>query len=642
MKEFLPRKGRQARMKQRDPQPLSDPSTKKGKQHAKRKRTDNQSAQNAKINNIKKQQTSAVKFIPEKKDEDVAFQSDEDLSLFEESDQEQTRTVTKKQKKRLEKFEALSEEESVDQSAVEGLDDLNESEFDGEELDIGDAGEIPLGDSDAEQEEHKFPNDSDADSDNFLPAEDDLDDDASFVENDSDIGSDGDNDGMTTNIQGQDDDDQLEDDEVEMEGNILDGSVTDLTSLKRRIQEITNILEDFLNRRDPARSRADYVEQLCQDLCVYYGYSEFLLKKFMELFPIKECIEFLEANEVPRPVTIRANTLKTRRRELAQLLIARGVNLDPVGKWTKVGLTVFDSAVPIGATPEYMAGHYMLQSPSSFLPVMALAPQEHERVLDMASAPGGKTTYIAALMKNTGSVFANDANKDRCKSLIANIHRLGVRNAVVCNYDGRKFPKVIGGFDRVLLDSPCSGTGVISKDQSVKVNKTEEDFRMLSHLQKELILCAIDSVDANSKTGGYIVYSTCSITVDENEDVVNYALQKRPNVKLVSTGLEFGKEGFTKFRGKVFHPSLNLTRRYYPHTHNMDGFFVAKLKKMSNNIPGQKKQQADTVHTDEVPAETAVDFDDTEDQEIITANEQHSKRKHQRKTGRKPNVDTKQ
>lgn len=89
----------------------------------------------------------------------------------------------------------------------------------------------------------------------------------------------------------------------------------------------------------------------------------------------------------------------------------------------------------------------------------------------MASAPGGKTTHIAALLQNTGLIFANDSNKARTKSLTANVHRLGCKNVVVCSYDGREFPKVMGGFDRVLLDAPCSGTGVISKDASVKQNK---------------------------------------------------------------------------------------------------------------------------------------------------------------------------
>lgn len=105
-------------------------------------------------------------------------------------------------------------------------------------------------------------------------------------------------------------------------------------------------------------------------------------------------IEFLEANEVQRPLTIRSNSLKTRRRDLAQALINRGANVDPVGTWSKVGLVIYDSQVPIGATPEYLAGHYMLQGAASLLPVMALAPQENEKVLDMCSAPGGKSTHI--------------------------------------------------------------------------------------------------------------------------------------------------------------------------------------------------------------------------------------------------------
>ncbi|KAG9715020.1 NOL1/NOP2/sun family putative RNA met, partial [Aureobasidium melanogenum] len=260
---------------------------------------------------------------------------------------------------------------------------------------------------------------------------------------------------------------------------------------------------------------------------------------------------------------------------LAHSLINRGVTLEPVGKWSKVGLQVFESQVPLGATPEYLAGHYILQAASSFLPVMALAPQENERVLDMAAAPGGKTTYAAALMRNTGVIFANDASKVRAKGLIGNIHRLGVKNTIVCHYSALEFPRVMGGFDRVLLDAPCSGTGVIAKDQSVKTNKTEADFLRLPHLQKQLLLAAIDSVDHASKTGGYIVYSTCSVTVEENEQVVQYALNRRPNVKLVSTGLVFGKEGFTSFMGKKFHPSLKETRRYYPHAYNVDGFYVA-------------------------------------------------------------------
>merc|ERR1719357_1171737 len=347
-------------------------------------------------------------------------------------------------------------------------------------------------------------------------------------------------------------------------------------------------------------SRGEYLECLKRDLCAYYDYNDYMMTKMMDVFELGELVDALESNETPRPLTIRTNTLKTRRRDLAQALINRGVNLDPVGKWSKVGLVVYSSQVPLGATPEYLAGHYILQGASSLLPVMALAPQENERVLDMAAAPGGKTTHIAALMRNTGTLYANDANKDRCKAVVGNLHRLGITNTVVCTHDGRKINKVMSGFDRVLLDAPCSGTGVIAKDQSVKTSKDHNDIKLCSHLQKELILSAIDSLDANSKTGGYLVYSTCSILPEENGSVIDYALKKR-NVKLVPTGLDFGVEGFTKFRDFRYHPSLNLTKRYYPHTHNMDGFYVAKLKKLSNKIPQSFNSQ--TSPEDEAVAE---------------------------------------
>lgn len=216
----------------------------------------------------------------------------------------------------------------------------------------------------------------------------------------------------------------------------------DLQIINQRIKDIVEILKDFQKRKDPSRSRKDYTDQLKSDLMTYYSYNEYLVDKFMQLLSMHELIEFFEANETDRPVTIRTNTLKTRRRDLAQALINRGVNLDPIGEWSKVGLVVYDSQVPVGATPEYLAGHYMIQGASSMLPVMALAPQENEKILDACAAPGGKTTYIASLMRNTGCLIANDVNRDRLDSVIGNLHRMGITNSIVVNLDARKISEV--------------------------------------------------------------------------------------------------------------------------------------------------------------------------------------------------------
>ncbi|CAI5442266.1 unnamed protein product [Caenorhabditis angaria] len=369
----------------------------------------------------------------------------------------------------------------------------------------------------------------------------------------------------------------VEDIEAEMK------SAPNLEIVRQRIADVIQVLGDFKARRDPNKSRLQYVEVLQKDLCSQFGYNEYLMAKFMDLFPNGvELLQFLEANDNPRPVTIRANSLKVKRRDLAKNLINRGMNVDPAAEWTKVGLVVYDSQVPVGATPEYLAGHYMIQGLNSLLPVMALAPQPGDRVLDMCSAPGGKTSHIASLMKNSGVLFANDANFDRCRAIIGNLHRLGVNNTVVCNLGGEEFGKIRpNGFDRILLDAPCSGTGVIWKDQSVKTSKDSQDVQRRHTMQRQLILSAMDALDANSPNGGYLVYSTCSVLVEENEAVVNFLLERR-HCELVPTGLTIGVDGYTRFRDYRFHSSLSMTKRYYPHVHNIDGFFVAKIKKLSN------------------------------------------------------------
>ncbi|TKA28859.1 25S rRNA (cytosine(2870)-C(5))-methyltransferase [Salinomyces thailandicus] len=466
--------------------------------------------------------------------------------------------------------------------AVGGLDILGDDDFDSDADDFANApsgSDDDVVDSDREVQHGVWSEDEDSDAEEALTAANiaglsaRLD--KERAEEEADAEQELRQDALQTNIAAADLD--LDDDEEDAKKQSM--LAPDLQMLRTRITEAVRVLSNFKELRDPSRSRADYTQAVLKDICAYYGYSPFLAEKLFSLFPAQEALSFFDSNETPRPMVIRTNTLRTHRRDLAHSLINRGVTLEPVGKWSKVGLQIFESQVPLGATPEYLAGHYILQAASSFLPVMALAPQEHERVLDMAAAPGGKTTHMAALMRNTGCVFANDASKDRAKGLIGNIHRLGVKNTIVCNYSALEFPKVMGGFDRVLLDAPCSGTGVIAKDASVKTNKTPDDFLRLPHLQKQLLLAAIDSVDHASKTGGYIVYSTCSVTVEENEQVVQYALNKRPNVKLVPTGLVFGREGFIKYQSKRFHPSLKETRRYYPHAYNVDGFFVAKFKK---------------------------------------------------------------
>ena len=203
----------------------------------------------------------------------------------------------------------------------------------------------------------------------------------------------------------------------------------------------------------------------------------------------------------------------------------------------------------------------------------------------MCAAPGGKTTHIAQILRGNGVVVANDSNVERLKAVYGNVHRMGLKNVLICKSDGRELNKRYHPiFDRVLLDAPCSCLGVISRDPSIKHNKKFNDVVKMSNTQKELILSAIDCC----KKGGFVVYSTCSVSPRENEWVVDYAINRR-YVKVVPTGLPFGEEGFTRMGQQNFHPSIKHTMRFYPHVHNLDGFYVAKLQKVDEGKRGEKK-----------------------------------------------------
>ncbi|XP_053676077.1 uncharacterized protein LOC128726300 [Anopheles nili] len=528
------------------------------------------------------------------------------LNLFdsdnEPDDDEQQHSVVRVKKSQMKKFlqQAESEDEDSDEDDSVNSDEDQDTETAADIEQEDDEDEDDKEELDEEEEDEDMEEDSDEQGEVSDEEEEEEDDDDDDMDDDDDDDDDDDEDMLPIEAankklkkrmakeQKEADDEMAEaaknrerfqfptEEEIAQTANLQDVNI--------RIKDVIGVLADFSANRDPNKSRCEYVELLKKDLCLYYSYNEYFMGLLMDIFSPNELLEFLEASELQRPITIRTNSLKTRRRDLAQALINRGINLDPIGKWSKEGLVVYSSQVPLGATPEYLAGHYMLQGGSSMLPVMALAPEENERILDLCAAPGGKSSHISALMKNTGVLFVNDSNKDRLLAVLGNFHRLGIQNAVITCVDGIKYKDIMKGFDRVLLDAPCTGSGVISKDPSVKATKTDIDVQRCYNLQRRLLLTAIDCLSASSKTGGYLVYSTCSILPQENEWVIDYALKMR-NVRLVSTGLDFGVEGMTRFGAHRFHPSMKLTRRFYPHTHNLDGFFVAKLQKFSDAIP---------------------------------------------------------
>ncbi|MFL6377930.1 MAG: NOL1/NOP2/sun family putative RNA methylase [Nitrososphaeraceae archaeon] len=298
-----------------------------------------------------------------------------------------------------------------------------------------------------------------------------------------------------------------------------------------------------------------------------YGYDEWLISRFIEYVP--DLDRFLETmNGLPNQY-IRTNTIKISNVDLEKRLTSKGFHLkDTV---IRDVFAVEKSPFPIGATTEYLLGYYYIQDLSSCIAVESLDVQEDQIILDMASAPGGKTTFIAQKMKNTGCVIALDINSARINSMVFNIARCGVMNSCIYKMDSRQVADLNIKFDRVLLDAPCSCEGVIIKDKTRKTSHTAQDVEYCVSNQMELIEAAIKVV----RPGGLLVYSTCSFAPEENENIVNSTLD-RFDVKIEP--VQYGIEGLTNFGDIRFHDDIKNTKRLYPHIHNTLGFYIARLR----------------------------------------------------------------
>jgi tRNA (cytosine40_48-C5)-methyltransferase len=303
-------------------------------------------------------------------------------------------------------------------------------------------------------------------------------------------------------------------------------------------------------------------------LAARYGYDQWLVSRFLEYVP--DVQDFMDKMERPPTQYIRVNTLKTCRDKLESRLRSKEFEL----KRTAIPevLAVEKAPMATGATNEYLLGHYYIQDLSSCMAVDALDVAKDQRVLDVAAAPGGKTTFVAQRMENTGSIIALEPNERRARSMSFNLARCGIYNTCILKMDGLQAEKLQMKFDRVLLDAPCSCEGVIARDAARKTSHTPQDVDYCASRQNTLIEVAARMVRA----GGILVYSTCSFAPEENEMVVDRLLQKFGSVTVEP--LKYGSSGLTMFGDMTFNDQLKNARRLYPHIHDTTGFFIARLK----------------------------------------------------------------
>ena len=289
--------------------------------------------------------------------------------------------------------------------------------------------------------------------------------------------------------------------------------------------------------------------------------------------------DFIAACQRPLRRSIRVNTLKISVDDFLALVSPYGWQLTPV-PWCAEGFWIErddEASLPLGSTAEHLSGLFYIQEASSMLPVAALFADGNvpERVMDVAAAPGSKTTQIAARMGNHGAILANEFSASRVKVLHANISRCGIHNVALTHFDGRVFGAALPeAFDAILLDAPCSGEGVVRKDPDALKNWSVESNLEIAATQRELIESAFHAL----RPGGTLVYSTCTLNRDENEDVclwlkANYpdAVEFLPLNDLFASAQEaVTPEGFL---------------HVFPQIYDCEGFFVARLRKTQAVAP---------------------------------------------------------
>lgn len=302
-------------------------------------------------------------------------------------------------------------------------------------------------------------------------------------------------------------------------------------------------------------------------------------EKRMERMLDREFPDFLSSFSVKARSGLRVNTLKASAEEFAELA---DWELRPI-PWIANGFFYPETAAP-SKHPWYYAGLYYLQEPSAMTPANLLPVEPGMKVLDLCAAPGGKSTELAAKLKGEGVLVANDISNSRAKALLKNLELFGVRNALVTSETpaalAARFP---GYFDRILVDAPCSGEGMFRKQPAIMKNWEQYGTGYYAKLQREILPHAVSML----RPGGYLMYSTCTFSPEEDEETVDWLLRSFPEMRLadaVPAGREaaYREMGFVGGRPDWMRsPREEITKtvRLFPHKLEGEGHFLALLQK---------------------------------------------------------------
>ncbi len=313
-----------------------------------------------------------------------------------------------------------------------------------------------------------------------------------------------------------------------------------------------------------------------------YEPKEKFVKRMQELLGSeKDVEEFFKVAKTRSKKAIRVNTLKIKPDDLIERLIEKGWEVKQVFSNYPEILVVENRLGPgeLGNSKEHILGYYYVQEITSMMPVIALGLNEDDKFLDLCAAPGSKTTQACALMKNKGVVIANEIDLKRVNILNFNLQRCGVTNSVVSCHDGNelveKLQKLGFKFNKILIDSSCSDEGNIRCNPKTFLEWSEGLLKSLSRKQKKIAGSAVELLEK----GGEMIYSTCTHSPEENEEVVQYLLDNY-DLEILDIKLPLKvRKGLVEWRGKKFNSDIKKAVRIYHHDNDMEGFFLCKLRK---------------------------------------------------------------